>query len=136
LEPVSDAAPARGPKGSWSRSAINVAGDRRRNECRRLSAAEVASLLDAPGDFIRAANIPKARLELEALERALAELPARRRKVLMAAVSQNISDHEIAALLRINTRTVESDLNCALKHCASRLGRKLIRRSGGTGLRA
>jgi RNA polymerase sigma-70 factor (ECF subfamily) len=131
LDRMSDATSVRSPKDFLFRIAVNIATDRRRVERRYLSAAEVDYLLDVPDDSPDPAEIAEARSELEALDRALAELSPRRREVFKAAILQKIPDHKIAARLGINVRTVETDLKHALSHCASRLGRKLIRRPGG-----
>jgi RNA polymerase sigma-70 factor (ECF subfamily) len=131
LDRVSDATIVRRPREFLVRVASNIAADRQRVERRYLSAAEVVSLLDVRDEAPDPAKVVEARSELEALGRALAELSPRRRRVFRAAMLENMPDHEIAALLNINVRTVESDLKYALKYCASRLGRNLTRRCGG-----
>jgi RNA polymerase sigma-70 factor, ECF subfamily len=131
LDRVSDATIVRRPREFLFRVASNIAADHRRVERRYLSTAEVISLLDVRDEAPDPAKVVEARSELEALGRALGELSPRRRRVFRAAMLENMPDHEIATLLNINVRTVESDLKYALKYCASRLGRNLTRRCGG-----
>ncbi|MGT2504599.1 RNA polymerase sigma factor [Bradyrhizobium guangxiense] len=102
-----------------------------RVEQRHLSLDAVDALLDIPDDAPDAAAIMEGRQDIEALDRALAELPVRARQVFVAAVVKKQPDHEIAAQLGVSIRTVEIDLRNALKHCAERLDRTLIRRTGG-----
>jgi RNA polymerase sigma-70 factor (ECF subfamily) len=131
VERVTEAAPVRSPKDFLFRIALNVATDRRRVEKRYISADAIDALLEIPDETPDAATIFEGRQEIEALDRALAELPNRCRKVFMAAVVQKLPDQEIATLLGVSLRTVEIDLKQALKHCATRLDRTLIRRAGG-----
>jgi RNA polymerase sigma-70 factor (ECF subfamily) len=131
LDRLTDAVLIIRPKEFLFRIAVNIAADRRRVERRYLSAAEVDSLLEVKDESPDPAQIVEARSEFEALERALAELPARQSEVFRAAMLRKMPDHKIAELLGINVRTVESDLRQALTYCAQRLGRKLTRRPGG-----
>lgn len=131
VERMSSAAAINSPKDYLFRIALNVATDRRRVEKRHLSLDAVDALLDIPDDAPDAAAVVEGRQDIEALDRALAELPARARQVFMAAVVKKLPDHEIAAQLNVSIRTVEIDLRNALKHCAQRLDRTLIRRTGG-----
>lgn len=131
VERVTDAAPVRSPKDFLFRIALNVATDRRRVERRFLSADAIDALMEIPDESPDAAEILEGRQEIEALDRALSELPARSRQVFMKAVVQKLPDQEIATLLGVSVRTVEIDLKQALKHCAARLDRTLIRRAGG-----
>lgn len=119
------------PKDYLFRIALNVATDRRRVEQRHLSLDAVDALLDIPDDTPDAVAVMEGRQDIEALDRALAELPARARHVFVSAVVNKMPDHEIAAQLGVSIRTVEIDLRNALKHCAQRLDRDLIRRTGG-----
>ncbi len=76
----------------------------------------------------RAANTPSAEDALEtadltaALERALLELPERRRQVFLLRWNEGKSYQEIAALLGISTKTVENQMNHALRALRRRLG--------------
>ena len=131
VERMSNTPAISSPKDYLFRIAINVATDRRRVEQRHLSLDAIDALLDIPDDAPDAAAVVEGRQDIEALDRALAELPARARQVFIAAVVKKQPDHEIAAQLGFSIRTVEIDLRNALKHCAQRLDRTLIRRTGG-----
>ncbi|OYU89625.1 MAG: RNA polymerase subunit sigma-24 [Bradyrhizobiaceae bacterium PARB1] len=131
VERMSNAPTVNSPKDYLFRIALNVATDRRRVEQRHLSLDAVDALLDIPDDTPDAVAVMEGRQDIEALDRALAELPARARHVFVSAVVNKMPDHEIAAQLGVSIRTVEIDLRNALKHCAQRLDRDLIRRTGG-----
>jgi RNA polymerase sigma-70 factor (ECF subfamily) len=109
----------------------DVEAERWRPEGQYLSAAEVAALLDVSDASLETTRASDRGSTKEGLARALGELSRRRRKVFRGAMLQKMPDHEIAALLGLATRTVESDLRHALRHCASRLGRRAARRSDG-----
>lgn len=130
VERVTDADPVRSPKDFLYRIALNVATDRRRAE-RFLSAEAIDEFLQIADEAPDAATILEGRQEMEALQRALAELPPRSRAIFKAAVVEKLPDQEIATMLGVSVRTVEIDLKHALKHCAGRLDRTLIRRAGG-----
>jgi RNA polymerase sigma-70 factor (ECF subfamily) len=119
------------PRAYLFRIAANLAIDyQRRERRRRLSAAEIEALLDIPDDAPDAVSTVVARDELAALQQALAELPARRRTIFLAARLGNQTHREIAARHGVSTRAVEINVQRALAHCADRLGKRLIRRFG------
>lgn len=130
FERVTDIAPVRSPKAYLFRTVINVARDRRRAGRYRVSASEVDALLDVVDEAPDPARVVEARSEIEALKQALMELSDRQRQIFLAAVVEEIPHREIAQRLGINVRTVQLDLTHALKYCAVRLKRKLIRRFG------
>ena len=130
LDRVAASEPVRSPMAYIFRTAVNVARDRQRAERYRLSAAEVDSLLDVADEAPSPARVAEARLEIEALKRALSELPSRRREIFLAAIVEEVPNREIATRLGVSVRTVELDLTEALKFCAARLKRKLTRRLG------
>ncbi|QPF94544.1 RNA polymerase sigma factor [Bradyrhizobium commune] len=115
--------PVRSPKAYLFRIALNIATDRRRAEKRRLTADEVDSMLEIPDDRPDAARVIEDRSEVEQLKRAIAELPERRRRVLMLSRIDGLPNREIAAILGVTVRTVETDLKQAVEHCAERLKR-------------
>lgn len=130
VERVPDAASVHSPADYLFRTAINVAKDRRRSQARLLSASEIAAITDIPDETPDPSIVVDARLELKALERALAELPARRRDVFIAAHVEQLPHDQIARRFGINVRTVEFDLQHAIEHLSRRLGRPVIRRYG------
>ncbi len=71
-----------------------------------------------------------ARSDVEVLGRALAELPPRRRQILLASRLDRRTLSEIAQQLGVSQRLVELELKHALAHCAQRLNRKVIQRFG------
>jgi RNA polymerase sigma-70 factor (ECF subfamily) len=125
LEGIREIGPVRSPKGYLFRIALNIANDRRRAESRRLTVDEVDRLLDIPDDRPDAARVMEDRSEVEMLRRAIAELPERRRKVLVLARVEGVPNREIAERLGVTVRTVEIDLKQAVEHCAERLKRRL-----------
>lgn len=123
LSGMREIGPVRSPKAYLFRIALNIATDRRRAEKRRLTADEVDTLLEIPDDRPDAARVIEDRSEVEQLKRAIAELPERRRRVLMLSRIDGLPNREIAALLGVTVRTVETDLKQAVEHCADRLKR-------------
>lgn len=123
LEGITDLAPVRSPKAYLFRIALNIANDHRRAETRRLTVDEVDCLLDLPDDQPDAAQVTEDRSEMRLLRRAIAELPGRRRQVLMLSRIEGLPNREIARLLGVTVRTVETDLKQAIEHCADRLKR-------------
>jgi RNA polymerase sigma-70 factor (ECF subfamily) len=103
------------------RVALNIATDRRREAQRRASQAEVlaATQEDAP-DLSREMY---ARLQVEELKQALAELPPRRRAILIAARVDGLSHDVIAERLNISRTIVQKELRRAVLHCAERVGK-------------
>jgi RNA polymerase sigma factor (sigma-70 family) len=123
LEGMNEVGPVRSPKAYLFRIALNIANDRRRAESRRLTVDEVDSLLDIPDDRPDAERVTEDRSELHLLKRAIAELPERRRRVLICSRIKDMPHREIAKRLGVTVRTVEMDLKQALEHCAERLQR-------------
>jgi RNA polymerase sigma-70 factor (ECF subfamily) len=131
LDRVEDASFVRSPKDYIFRTAVNIAKDNEKAGRRRASVGAVEAILDICDDAPDPARIAEARSEIEALERAMAELPARRREVLRRIAIEGQSAREVAVSLRVTTRTVETDLKQALTHCAGSLSRKFVPRLGG-----
>lgn len=123
LEGMSEIGLVRSPKAYLFRIALNIASDRRRAEKRRLTADEVDTLLDIPDDRPDAARVIEDRSEVNLLRRAISELPERRRRVLTLSRIDGMPNREIASLLGVTVRTVETDLKQAVEHCAERLKR-------------
>lgn len=105
------------------RMAFNVAMDRQRAEKRRLAHNEVQDLLHLVDDAPGPGQIAEARFEIEALEKAIAELTPRRRIILLAARLQGMPQREIANRLGVSLRLVEKELRLAQEHCAQKLGK-------------
>lgn len=124
LEELDDVGTVRSPKAYLFRIAVNIGNDRRRVESRRLTADEIDSILDIPDDQPDAEREIESRSDVELLRRAIAELPERRRRVLLLSRIEDMPHREIASLLGVTVRTVETDLKQAVEHCAHRLKRK------------
>ncbi|WP_076866190.1 RNA polymerase sigma factor [Bradyrhizobium mercantei] len=135
LDRVTDTALVRSPADYLFRIAINVAKDRQRAQTYRVGVSEVDVLLDVCDDQPDAARVVEARSEIAAFKCALAELPERPRQVLQGMSIEGVTAQEVAARLKVSLRTVENDLRLALRHCATVLGRTLVRRPGGPRLR-
>jgi RNA polymerase sigma-70 factor (ECF subfamily) len=134
---MNEVGPVRSPKAYLFRIAVNIATDGRRKESRRLTTEEVDNLLELPDDQPDAARVIEARSEVKLLRRAIAELPERRRQVLLLSRIEDMPHRDIARRLGVTVRTVETDLKQALEHCAQRLQRRLpakfaFRRSGAS----
>ncbi|APG13473.1 hypothetical protein BKD09_34485 [Bradyrhizobium japonicum] len=130
LEGMRELGPVRSPKAYLFRIALNIAADRRRAEKRRLTVDEVDALLEIPDDRPDAARVIENRSEVNLLRHAIAELPERRRRVLMLSRIDGMPNREIAALLGVTVRTVETDLKQAVEHCADRLKRPVRTKFG------
>ncbi|MHC2464873.1 RNA polymerase sigma factor [Bradyrhizobium embrapense] len=135
LDRVTDAVPVRSPADYLFRIAINVAKDRRKAQTYRLGVSEADALLDVCDEQPDAARVVEARSEIAAFKYALAGLPDRPRQVLEGISIEGVTPQEVAARLQISLRTVENDLRLALRHCATVLGRTVVRRLGGPRLR-
>jgi len=57
---------------------------------------------------------------------ALTELPERRREIYQFSREEGLSHKEIASRLNINSKTVENQINLALRHIRKRLGNKSL----------
>jgi RNA polymerase sigma-70 factor, ECF subfamily len=130
IDRVSETVTVRSPADYLFRTAINVARDRRKSDRRLLNASEIEAIMDVADERPDPAAVAEARIEVDELEKALAQLPARRREVFISAHLENLPHSDIADRLGINVRTVEFDLRHALEQLGHRLGRKVIRRFG------
>jgi len=117
------------PNAYLYRMALNIAADRRQADARLLTGAEVEDLLQVAEDQ-DPARIVGGQQEIQCLLGALYELPARRRRIFIAARLEEASHLEIAQRFGISTRMVEKELKAALGYCATRLERKVFQRFG------
>jgi RNA polymerase sigma factor (sigma-70 family) len=124
LEGMKEIGPVRSPKAYLFEIAINIANDRKRAESRRLTVDEVDRLLEIPDDRPDAARVIEDRSEIKRLRRAIAELPERRRQILLLSRIEGVPNREIAKMLGVSVRTIEIDLKQAVEHCAQRLQRQ------------
>jgi RNA polymerase sigma factor (sigma-70 family) len=122
--------PVQSPKAYLLRIALNVAATGRKADHRRLTRSEVEVLRHGSDHAADPAQIAEARSDIEALQRALNELPARRRAILLASRIEEAPHQDIARRFGISTRMVEKELKLALVHCGERLDRKVVQRFG------
>lgn len=128
LECAANIGPVRNPKAYLFRIALNIASNHRVAEARRLTVRETEALLDIADDMPDPARIVEARSEIEALKRALAELPARRREIFIAVWRDETPHQAIAAHFGVTVRTIQIELRHALEHCAARLNRDVTKK--------
>jgi RNA polymerase sigma-70 factor, ECF subfamily len=132
LECAGDIGPVRQPRAYLYRIALNIAINRRVAENRRLTAAEAEALLDVVDETPDPARTAEARSEVEALKRALVELPPRRREIFLAAWVYEVPHQKIAERFGITLRTVQMELKDAREHCALRLDRNVTKKLAAT----
>ncbi|MDR6951170.1 RNA polymerase sigma-70 factor (ECF subfamily) [Ancylobacter sp. 3268] len=100
----------------------NVATDLiRRESRRRLSHAEIDDLLDAPDPAADPEATLIAKDQTERLMERLAELPPRRRTILLAARLHRTPHRDLAREHGVSVRTIEIEIQKALAHCARAL---------------
>jgi RNA polymerase sigma-70 factor, ECF subfamily len=121
LENAADIGVIRSPQDYLFRVALNVAADHRRRDARLLSASEIDALFDLPDDAPDAGRIVEARSDLSALERAMAELPERRRLIFKAVLIDNVPRHELAKQFGVTQRTIDFEVKRALEFGARHL---------------
>jgi len=128
LEQGGEIGPVGNPAAYLFRMAMNIAANRRVAENRRLTVSETDKLLEIPDEAPGPFQLAESRSEIEALKRALAELPERRREIFLAAWIEELPHQVIAKRFGVTTRTIQIELRRALEHCASRLDRNLEKR--------
>lgn len=105
------------------RMALNASVDLHRSASRQLNAREVDDLLELADPGPGPAESASTQADLQALTRVMQELPERRRRILLAARLERLTQREIAQRLGISLRLVELELQKAQAYCAARLGR-------------
>ena len=120
----------RNPAALLYRMALYAAMDGYRAERRWLRRGELEAFQQEAEDTLTPERIAVARLEIEALEAALAEMPPRRRAIFMAALIEDLPYSDIARRLGLSTRLVEREVKRGLNHAEVRLEKKSQRRAG------
>jgi RNA polymerase sigma factor (sigma-70 family) len=110
------------PEAYFFQTALNIATDKRREASRRATMAEVLAVTRLEDGTRDLSKEMEARLQIEVLKRALAELPARRRAIFIAARVDGISHDAIAQRLGLSRTMVQKELRRAIAHCLDRLG--------------
>jgi RNA polymerase sigma-70 factor (ECF subfamily) len=121
LESSKEVTSVNNPFGYLIGIAINCARLRQRSGKRHTLATEIETALDIVDNTPDPARIAEARSDLEAVERALETLPARRRAILLASFSENLPSREIAKRFGLSTRMIDKELKLAREHCAKAL---------------
>jgi RNA polymerase sigma factor (sigma-70 family) len=103
------------------RIALNSAHNRRRSERAHLSVSEGREFLDILDEQPTPEHTASDRSDIDALRRALADLPQRRRDIFLAAWGEGLSREEISARFGLAPRTVRQELTLAREHCAKRI---------------
>lgn len=120
----------RHPEPYLFRTALNIAADWHRAEGRKATIQEIEAAIELVDETARPEESAAARLDLAALERAIQELPPRRRTIFLSARVDEQPIQAIADSLGISRRLVELELKQALIHCSDRLDRPVIQRFG------
>jgi RNA polymerase sigma-70 factor (ECF subfamily) len=113
------AAELKNPAAYLRRISSNLAVDfARRRSLRQLTVAEVDDILEMPDPTPGPEETLVAKDAMRNLMNALADLPERRRAILIAARLERVPHAKIAEYYGISTRTVEIELRKAIEHCA------------------
>ena len=110
------------------RVAMSVLSNRRVAERRHYSVVDVDALLNFVDDNPDPERTIEARSGIDALKRAILELPARRREIVVAVFVHEMPLNKVAQRFGVSMRTIQVELKQALAYCAIRLDR-LPRRS-------
>ncbi|MGO4717373.1 RNA polymerase sigma factor [Bradyrhizobium sp. 2TAF24] len=106
--------PVRNPPAYLLRIAVNTAMDRLRADGRRARRAEIEAALDVADAAPGPAREAEARLEIEALDRAMRALPERTRAILLASRLEGLTHQAIAERMGVSRRTVAYELDRAI----------------------
>ncbi|WP_398491335.1 RNA polymerase sigma factor [Variovorax sp.] len=136
LEATATAGSVRNADAYLLRMAANIAIDTHRHNNVLLTDGDVEELMniaDEVGDPLRTVA---ARSELATLDAVLAEMPPRRRAILIAARMDGLLNTEIAERFGISESSVEKELRHAMRHCRERMAQSdAVERSSVAGRR-
>lgn len=114
-------APVKSPQSFLLRTAVNLAIDRIRADRQLLSMEEVDALLLPDNKATNPADAAAARIELEAVARAMDALPPLRRQLLFASRVEGTPQKELAQRYNISLRRVEREIHLAHAFCAEQM---------------
>ena len=100
------------------RIAVNIAHDHRRKANRLATFDEIETAFNLVDEYPDPEHVTQARSDVEAVRRAMMQMPARRREILLASFQENLTSRAIAARFGLSTRTVDAELRAARDHCA------------------
>ena len=129
LDKMADTGAVREPHSYLYRMAVNVAIDRHRADARWINKAQIEALLRFDDEQPDPERIVAARSQIAELERALRQLPARRRAIFMAALVEELPYRDIAKRFGISLRSVEREMSRAFDYCSEKFEKD------GSGLR-
>jgi RNA polymerase sigma-70 factor (ECF subfamily) len=132
LEAGQELHPVRSPRAYLLKMAFNMALSRRRTERRRMTVSEGEAILDSMDPSPGPEQVTLARSEMDALRRALTQMPERRRAMFLASWSEGLSNAEIADRFGLGVRMVQLELKAAADYCAAQLGRSTTRQFAAT----
>ncbi|WP_431508912.1 sigma-70 family RNA polymerase sigma factor [Variovorax sp. DAIF25] len=115
------AGPVHSPQSFLLRTAVNIAIDRIRADRLELSGEEVDELLMTDEKAIDPAVAVEARIDLEAVARAMELLPPLRRQLLFASRVEGIPQKELAQRYAISLRRVEREIHLAHEFCVEQM---------------
>ncbi len=118
------------PESYLFRIALNLAASQKRSMGRQATPQEIEAVLELVDETAQTEKMVEARLDLATLERAIEELPPRRRSIFFAVRVQEVPIQDVANSLGVSRRLVEIELKRALAYCAARLDRTVTRRFG------
>jgi RNA polymerase sigma factor (sigma-70 family) len=121
LEAVTDAGPVNNPDAYLLRMAANIATDTFRHNTILLTDGDLDELMHIADETADPLRTAAARNEIETLDAVLAEMPPRRRAILIAARLDGLLNTEIAERFNISASMVEKELRHAMQHCKSRM---------------
>jgi RNA polymerase sigma-70 factor (ECF subfamily) len=124
LESRTDLPQVKNPNAYVYRAALNTAVNLRKADNRRLTRLDVDALLSvadaAPGPVI----IAQDRAEIAVVAAALSELTERQQIIFHESFLGEATHRELAVRFGVTVRTVQTDLQKAVEHCARRLGKR------------
>ncbi|WP_353189799.1 RNA polymerase sigma factor [Pandoraea pnomenusa] len=123
LESSENIESVRNPGAYLYRMAYHAAIDKQRAEDRRLSVGEIETMLDLVSPSPGPAQIAEANSDLNELARVLAQMPQRRRDILLAVRLDGLAQREVAERFGISLRLVELELKKAQEFCAEQMER-------------
>jgi RNA polymerase sigma-70 factor (ECF subfamily) len=114
------------PRGYLYQIALNFARSRSRSERRRFSMIDAEAILDAVDDRPGPEAVQEWRSDMRLLERALTQMPRRRREIFVAAWVDGTPHRTIAAEHGLSLRMIQIELKHAQDHVADRFAKANI----------
>ncbi len=121
LDAARPASPVLNPDAYLLRMAARIATDDWRRSRELLDDDEREALLQVVDETADPQRVVAARLDVQALEAAMDELPPRQRAILAAARVDGLLNAEIAERFQISVAMVKKELAAAMRHCRLRL---------------